>query len=67
MLDQEIDQQVLNDPSHPVTIAIVYLYSMETFLPQRLNRASRNKDINMIDTLGPFASVMNQIVVGTNH
>ncbi len=34
---------------------------METFLPYKLNLAERNKDSSKINSLGPFASAINEI------
>jgi len=44
----------------------MYLYSLETFLPHELNKASETHDISKIDTLGPFAAVLNHIMISTN-
>lgn len=40
----------------------MYLYSLEPPLYRHLNRACREKDITKIDTLGPFAAVLGEIV-----
>jgi len=50
---------MLCDPNHTVTRTIMYLYSMETFIPQVLNLVSRRKDMSYVDSLGPFATVLN--------
>ena len=34
---------------------------METFLPYKLNLAERNKDVSKVQSLGPFASAINEI------
>jgi len=44
-----------------ITKAILFLYSMETFLPYKLNLAERNKDVSKVQSLGPFASAINEI------
>ena len=31
-LDEEIDRERLCDPEDPLTLALIYMYSMETFL-----------------------------------
>ena len=45
----------------------MYVYSMDTSIPSLLNKASRDKDISRVDTLGPFAAVLNQVLIGTNY
>lgn len=42
------------------------MFSMETFLQSELNKASKNQDIVVVDSLGPFAAVLNQIAIGIN-
>ena len=44
------------------TKAILYIYSMETFLPQLMNQACRLQDNSKIFTLGPFAHALNSIL-----
>lgn len=65
-IDEEVDRETLCDPGHPLTVALVYMYSMETFLQTELNKASQNQDIMQVDSLGPFAACLNQIVIGAN-
>jgi len=38
------------------------MYSMETFLPYTLNKAERERDSSKINSLGPFASVLREII-----
>lgn len=45
----------------------MYIYSMDTPIPSLLNKASRDKDISRVDTLGPLAAVLNQVLIGTNY
>lgn len=65
-LDDEIDREGLCDPDDPLTLALLKMFSMETFLQMELNKASNKEDITMVDTLGPLSAVMNQIVIGNN-
>ena len=39
----------------------LFLYSMETFLPYKLNQADREKDKSKIQTLGPFVYALDII------
>lgn len=52
------------DPEDPLTIALVQLYSMDTFIQQEINNASMSESLMMVDSLGPYAAVLNQIVIG---
>ena len=57
----------VNKPINPIEIknpygnlskAIIYIYSMQTFLYGTINDASRTQDLSKIDTLGPFAFIL---------
>ena len=41
---------------------ILFLYSLETFLPDLLNHSNRIKDESKIKTLGPYAYVLQHIL-----
>ena len=43
------------DPNSILTKSILFMYSMETFLPYTLNKAEREMDESKIESLGPFA------------
>lgn len=51
----------------PLTSVILYIYSMETFLPQLIDDASWNRDETRIDTLGPFVLALHEIVYRANN
>lgn len=55
----------LHDPDHAHVKAIMYLYSMETFLYKRINEISRNKDSSVILNLGPYAVALTRIIKNT--
>ena len=40
-LDMPLTQEILSNPLHNITKHILYLYSMESFIYEELNRASR--------------------------
>ena len=44
-----------------ITKSILYMYSMETFLPYTLNKAEREKDASKVKSLGPFGWVLGNI------
>ena len=45
-----------------MTQTLVYIHSMETFIYKDLKKASLEKDITKVKTLGPYASVMGRII-----
>lgn len=47
--------------------AILQLYSLETFFPDLINRASREKDESKIDSLGPFVLLLRSVVNGAQE
>jgi hypothetical protein len=51
-----------SDPEHSHVKAILLIYSMESFLFQRLNEACRNKDAFSIKTLGPYATALTMVI-----
>jgi len=40
---------------------MIFIYSLETFLPYSLNLAYRNGDSSKVLSLGPYASVLREI------
>lgn len=46
---------------------ILYIYSMETILPQAIERASKLKDESALPTLGPYVLVLVHILSGANR
>lgn len=53
---------VTNDPDHSDVKAILFIYSMESFLYNRLNQVSREKFAGSIETLGPFGVALTRIL-----
>lgn len=51
----------------PLTSIILYIYSMETFLPGLIDNASWVKDEKRVDTLGPFVLALHEIVYRANN
>ena len=56
----------MKDPDSEITKLVLLIYSMETFIPYELNRASRDKDQSKIQTLGPFACILKYIIESAN-
>jgi hypothetical protein len=66
--DKDIDKdtplyaQILMDPGHPVCQLMLTIFSMETYVYGTLNYATKFQDLTKIQTMGPYAQVMNTIV-----
>jgi hypothetical protein len=56
--DVEFDEYMLSDANNDITKAIMYLYSMETFIYTAINRATREQDESKVRTLGPYAVLL---------
>ena len=65
-INKPLTSSILEDPSHKFTQRIVYLYSMESFIYEDLNRASRNKDTSKIQYYGAFAAALSYIISSAN-
>ena len=63
-VDQCLRHQDLNDPQHHVTQAILFIYSLETFIPNAISQANMEKDDSKVDSLGPIALALRSIVHG---
>ena len=44
-----------------ITKSILFMYSMETFLPYTLNKAEREKDASKVKSLGPVGYALRGI------
>ena len=51
-----------SDPDHKDVKAILFLYSLDSFLYQRLNQISRNKDASAIPTLGAYSVALTRVI-----
>lgn len=60
--DKPFKNKHLEDPESLFTKGILFLYSMETFLPYTMNKASREQDESKVMTLGPFAKALSWVV-----
>ena len=61
-MDIEIDQSVFRNANDNISKVLLYIHSMETFLPEALNLASSRKDKSKIPTLGPYALALGCIL-----
>ena len=55
---------VTDKAEHKDVKAVLFLYSLESFLYPRLNKISREKDKSSILTLGPIAVALTKIIDG---
>ena len=61
-LDKPLTAKILSDPTHKVVKLIMYIYSMESFIYEDLNRATRDKDHSKIKFYGAFAAALSFIL-----
>ena len=66
-MDQPLTAEILSDPYHKITMHILYLYSMESFVYADLNRASRERDRSKIQYYGAFAAALSYILYHANQ
>ena len=52
----------LTDPESIEVKVILNFYSLESFLFRKLNKSSREKDLSVISTVGPFAVALNKVI-----
>lgn len=61
--NKPLDRKILrSDPNHPIVRTIMYMYSLEPPFYRVLNRACREKDIEKLPLVGPFAAALGEIV-----
>ena len=61
-LDLPLTAEILSNPSHKIVQLILYIYSMESFIYEDLNRATRNKDKSKIKFYGAFSAALSFIL-----
>lgn len=54
--------KILSNPNHKFVKTLVYIYSMQTFVFNEMNRASRLKDHKKLRQYGPFAAALSFII-----
>ena len=63
-IDTTLSTEALHDPGNKIAQGVLFLHSLETFLPTALNKAIRQKDECRVRTLGPYAVALRQVVLG---
>ena len=61
-MDLPLTPQILSNQSHGFVKTLIYVYSMQSFIFSQMNKASRQKDVSMIDYYGPLASALGFII-----
>merc|ERR1712014_49907 len=61
-MNAPIEQSVLEDPKHPVTKTILYIYSMESPIRYALHDATKARDDSQLINLGALAYALKVIV-----
>lgn len=65
-LDKPLTPDVLSRTKSKITRHILYMYSMESFIYQDLNNATRAKDESKIKYYGAFAAALSYIIYSAN-
>lgn len=61
------DEGVFSDPDNDLTRFLLYIYSMESFIPSEIKRIQLQKDVSCMPALGPFAMCLESILYGANE
>ena len=65
-LDKPLTPKILSNPNHKITQHILYLYSMQCFIYQNLNKACRDQKEEEIEYYGAFAAALSYILYHAN-
>ena len=66
-LDMPLTPKILSNPENKITKLLLYLYSMESFIYEELNQASRKKDKSKIQFYGAYAAALSYIIYTANE
>jgi len=50
------------DPEHPHVKTALFIYSLNSFLFDRINKGSREKNLSIVKSLGPYAVLLTRII-----
>ena len=65
-MKKPLTPKILTDPNHEFVKTLIYIYSMQSFVFEELNKASRYKKEEFIPMFGPFAAALGFIVHNGN-
>ena len=66
-MDNPIKFEDLIDKNSNIVKAIVYIYTMETFIPYSLNLGIRDRDRFVHHNLGPYANILKLIISNSSN
>ena len=58
-----LTDEILHDPLHPVVLVLINIYTHEGFVYRILNEASRVGDETKINSMGPYALALSEIIM----
>ena len=61
-LDKPLTSRILKDPQHKITCHLLYLYSMESFIYEEINKACRLQDKSKIEYYGAYSAALSFIL-----
>ena len=61
-IKKPLKTKILSDPNHKFVMTMLYIYSMNTFIFDEFNKASRSKDLSKIKFYGPYDFCENHLV-----
>ena len=61
-VDEQMTQKILSDPKHPITVMLLYCYSIQSFIHPIVNSAFKKRNHRKVFTMGPFATSLLSIL-----
>ena len=61
-LDTPLKSSTLRNPNSKITKHLLYIYSMQSFIYEHLNRACREKKEESFKFFGPYAAALSYII-----
>ena len=65
-IDVPLTSKILRDPSHKITKHLLYIYSMQSFIYEHLNRACRQKNMESLQFFGAYSAALSYIIYYAN-
>ena len=61
-MGKQLTPEILSNPEHKFVQTILYIYTMQSFIFDEMNAASRKKDFEKLKYYGPLAVVLSFII-----
>ena len=61
-LNTPLKSSTLRNPNSKITKHMLYIYSMQSFIYEHLNRACREKQEHSLKSFGPYAAALSYII-----